>query len=410
MAHASFEKGTRSVGRFVTALMAGLFAWSAAHAQPAKAAGQATSSLEWLQRWQQASSNHAYAGTVTIVAQTGASYSARIWHATRNGQQIDRIEMLSGPPRTIVRSGRAVTTLFSADKRARVLHDAPQLSHLFPGIDVLQAGQLRDTASQYQASRTGRERMANYMADVVVFQPRDGWRHAYRFWSEEKTGVLLKWQMLEVAGNGLVGARVLREAGFTDVQIPAVVEFDALQALLNNRRGYAAVEHRLQRLTLQSQGWAWRKPLPGYVVTGCYQRGSRGAGHGGPGPHRGDMAGRGAGEGPPRRGRGAGRGRGNGPGAGADRGSEMGPGAGMRQRRFAGGSAVQCLVTDGLGSVSLFIEKPPQTGADKPADQVLEQGTVRMRSRWYDGTYRITAVGAVPAAALQGLLDNLHRP
>ena len=364
----------RRGGLLVPALLAlaALGASVGAHAQTVLntsrgvAAASQNSAFYWMQRWQQAAAQHAYAGTVTMMGGRGDLRSARIWHAVQHGRQMDRIEPLSGPPRLIFRTDRSVTTLFPQAKKGRVVHDGMQANALFPGLAPLAPEVLRKAASFYQARVVGQERISNYGADVVVFVPTDGLRHAYRFWCEQKTGMLLKWQMLDMgnASNDPAKARVLREVAFSDVQIPAVVDFAAMQRALQETRGFQIREQGLAATSLEAQGWALRQPLAGFVVQQCYVRDRAAFG-----PH--------------------GR-RGN-------------------QREAATASAfVQCVFSDGLSNLSIFIV--PQAANEAAAPPERQHGALRMLTQKYGDNHQLGAVGGVPQAALQEILKNLYRP
>lgn len=324
------------------------------------------SALHWMQRWQQAAAQHAYAGTVTMMGGRGDLRSARIWHALQHGRQMDRIEPLSGPPRVIFRTDRSVTTLFPQAQKGRVVHEGMQANALFPGLAPLAPEVLRKAASFYQARVVAQERISNYETDVVVFVPTDGLRHAYRFWCEQKTGMLLKWQMLDIgnASNDLARARVLREVAFSDVQIPAVVDFAAMQRALQDTKGFQMREQVLQATSLEAQGWALRQPLAGFLVQQCYVR---------------------------------------------DR-AAFGPRGHRGKHLEAASSApfLQCVFSDGLSNLSIFIV--PQAAGEAAAPPEHQHGALRMLTQKYGNNHQLGAVGGVPQAALQEMLKNLYRP
>ena len=112
----------------------------------------------------------------------------------------------------------------------------------------------------------------------------------------------------------------------------------------------------------------WRQTLPGYVVKPCYWR---------------DLAGM------------------------RQRGRPPAPVAPLPDA--AGQRVLQCLVTDGLSRFSVFIGPYQASQPASPQGRPVE-GSMRVASRSYGSAYQLTAVGAVPQAALQQAVDALYRP
>lgn len=355
-------------------------AWSQPAQQATAGDTDSANAMHWMQRWQQAGANHSYAGTVIVMRERGALRSARVWHAVQGVKQIDRMETLSGKARTIMRSGNEVSVWEGEgkDRRLLAMRDGAQGGSPFSGIERLSQSQQREIARYYRAVSLGQQRVANHQADIVGFMPADNLRAPYRFWTEQKTGLLLKWQMLEMDSAPPYRweqARVLREIAFSDVQIPASVDYAAMQAMLERPTGEGRPGPSGSRLppstSLSEQGWAWRKPLPGYVVQQCYWR---------------DIAGMRQGRRQPVR-----------------QPQETAAGVAVEQR------VLHCVLTDGLSRFSLFIgPRMP----DRPSGPSRRSGeaVVRMASRVHANAYQLTAIGAVPQAALQQAVDALYRP
>lgn len=395
--------------------------------------------LYWLERWHHAVAQHPYVGTVTVVQAQGRPRSARVWHGVRGQQQIDRIDLLHAgrPHRTLVRSGQNMTVWEleprppagqqpglnkDMDKRAGTdktagknkspgkskgprhhdAHDMPQVGAPFSPAGHMDAAQLSQATQYYRVVPLGQQQVARHVADAIGFLPVDEWRAPYRFWTEPQTGLLIKWQMLELRGRDAAAwqqAQVLREMAFEDLQVPAPVDFAMLQSLLHmppaqagqgGGQGHQMLQPsqskrqqkrqpkppRLRASSLQAQGWAWRQPLPGYVVKPCHWRKL------GADPHKAE------------------------PGAAA-------PAAAHDARLHQ--PVLHCLVTDGLSRFSLFIG--PHVPVSAQPSHALQDGRalsrgggVRMARRVYGNSHAITAVGAVPQAALQQAVDALYRP
>ncbi|RYX89167.1 MAG: transcriptional regulator, partial [Comamonadaceae bacterium] len=182
---------------------------------------------EWLIRMHEASRKRAYVGTFVVSSSAGSMSSARIWHVCDGDQQMERVESLTGTPRTTYRRNDQVVTFLPEARVART--EKRESLGLFPNL-------LKSSSSSipefYTASQTGAERVAGFDADVVQLQPRDKLRFGYRIWSEKKSGLVVKLQTLDVDG------RVLEQAAFSELQLDAPVRMDKLAKLMGNTDGY----------------------------------------------------------------------------------------------------------------------------------------------------------------------------
>lgn len=192
----------------------------------------------------------------------------------------------------------------------------------------------------YRAEVRGRDRIAGYDAWVVEFVPRDAWRFGYRLWSELRTGLALKLQTLGA------GQQVLEQMAYTELQLDAPLRQEALLRQMEDTRGWRTSRPQLSRTTPQAQGWRITPTVPGFQLMGCWQR----------------------------------------------------EGDGGRSR-----PPLQCVLSDGLASVSLFLgsgEPPPAALAAAGAMQVRTQRS---------GEHTLVAVGEAPAATLERLLAGVER-
>jgi len=84
-------------------------AWAGA---PAPDSGQSPERnvSEWLSRMHDASRGRSYVGTFVILINNGGMSSARIWHASDGDVQVERVESLTGAPRSVFRRNEQVVT------------------------------------------------------------------------------------------------------------------------------------------------------------------------------------------------------------------------------------------------------------------------------------------------------------
>jgi len=254
-----------ALGVFVAlcAAQAGVRAQSAGAAPVAQAesAGQQRSIGDWLIRMHEASRKRAYIGTFVVSSSTGNLSSARIWHVCDGDQQIERVESLTGAPRSTFRRNDQVVTFLPESKVART--EKRESLGLFPSL-------LKSSDSSipefYSARQTGSERVAGFDADVVQVQPKDGLRFGYRIWSEKKSGLVVKLQTLDTDG------RVLEQAAFSELQLDAPVRMDKLARMMADTQGYKVEKPELVKTTAQAEGWELRNPVAGFKPMSCYKR------------------------------------------------------------------------------------------------------------------------------------------
>ncbi|MDF1484358.1 MucB/RseB C-terminal domain-containing protein [Ramlibacter sp. H39-3-26] len=237
-------------------------AWAGAPlaTQPSAAAGERDVS-QWLMRIHEASRQRSYVGTFVVLSAAGGMSSSRIWHACDGAQQLERVEALTGTPRSTFRHNDHVITFLPDLKLARV--EQRESLGLFPNL--LQAP---DSAIPefYAARHVGTERVAGFDADVVVLKPRDGLRFGYRIWSEKRTGLAMQLQTLDTDG------RVLEQVAFSELEIDAPVRMDKLSRMMGNRAGYKVERPDLAKTTAAAEGWQLKAPVPGFRAMSCYRR------------------------------------------------------------------------------------------------------------------------------------------
>lgn len=323
-------------------LVSALAGWGSgiALAQEPNASPPASRSVnEWLSRMHEASRHRAYTGTLVVTAGSAMSAS-KIWHACDGNQQMERVETLTGAPRTTYRRNSEVIT-FEVDTRKAVIEKRESLG-MFP--DLVNAP--RNLIAQFYGARElGAQRVAGHLADLVEFQPRDELRFGYRVWSEQKTGLVVKLQTLD--GRG----RVLEQVAFSELQLDAPVSMDKLARSMKDTRGYDVIKPSLRKTTPQAEGWRLKDNVPGFTSMSCHIRDGEGA---------------------------------------------SGPGQ----------SPMQWVFSDGLASVSLFVE--PFDAQRHGKDGEAAVGATHSVSRRV-GEHWVTAVGEVPSATLQRFAQALER-
>ena len=311
-----------------------------APARPAAPQAQAEQRnvAEWLARMHLASRKLNYAGTF-VVSSEAMLASARIWHACEGDQQIERVDSLTGPPRSTFRRNDHVVTFLQDSKVARI--EKSEAPGLFPNL--LQ-GSDAAIPEFYMARLIGHDRVAGFQADIVLLKPKDKLRYGYRIWSEQKTGLVVKLQTLDLDG------RVLEQAAFSELQLNAPVRLDKLSQMMGKTTGYRKEVLETVQTDPDAEGWSLRTPVAGFRSMSCIKRPTQ---------------------------------------------------AGTLQQ-----GTVQWVFSDGLASVSLFLE--PYDVERHLREGLVTVGATRSLTLRAEDWW-LTAVGEVPPQTLKAFAQALER-
>lgn len=307
---------------------------------PLEPAAAQRSVTDWLLRMHEASRKRAYVGIFVVSAGDRIS-SSRIWHVCDGQQQMERIESLTGAPRSTFRRNDQVMT-FLPQSRVAIAEKREALG-LFPY--VLRANDSA-IAKLYRVTVTGRERVAGMEADVLQLWPQDEWRYGYRVWAEKDSGLVLKLQTLDGTGQ------VLEQAAFSELQLDAPVNMAKLNLMMGDTEGYKVETQDMKKSTALAEGWALKSVVPGFEPMSCYKRAVR---------------------------------------------TEDGA---------AAGGTMQWVFSDGLASVSLFVESFDARRRGKPGSAAI--GATHTLARRF-GDWWLTAVGEVPTQTLSVFVQGLER-
>ena len=298
---------------------------------------------DWLMRMHEASRKRSYIGTF-VVSSGGAMSSAKIWHVCEGDQQMERVETLTGAPRSIFRHNDQVVTFMPDHKVVR--SEKRESLGMFP--QLLQSTDSR-IADYYKVRQEGAERVAGVEADIVVLVPKDQMRFGYRVWTEQKKGLVVKLQTLDTDG------KVLEQAAFSELQLDAPVKMDKLLHMMGKVEGYRVEKPVLVKTTASAEGWVLKAPVAGFKPMSCYKRPVAAASSAGPAP---------------------------------------------------GEEPLQWIFSDGLASVSIFVEPFDRQRHDRESS--LSMGATQTITRQLDA-YWVTVMGEVPMATLKLFANGLER-
>ncbi|MEJ5991025.1 MucB/RseB C-terminal domain-containing protein [Ramlibacter sp. PS3R-8] len=289
---------------------------------------------EWLARMHDASRQRNYIGTFVVSSSNGSMSSARIWHACDGQRQVERVESLSGTPRSTFRRDDEVLTFLPETRTVR----SERRESLGPFPELMRPEESA-IAEYYTAQRIGGDRVAGFEADIVQLTPRDPLRFGYRIWSEKKSGLVVKMQTVEDGG------KVLEQAAFSELQLDAPVRMERLAQMMAVPEGWRVEKTDEVKTTAAAEGWALKAAVPGFKPMTSYKRPSEGA--------------------------------------------------------------LQWTFSDGLASVSLFVEA--YDAKRHTQEGVFSSGATNTLTRRVGQDWWVTAVGEVPSPTLKAFAISLER-
>ena len=215
---------------------------------------------EWLVRIHDASRRRAYTGTF-VVSVGSDMVSARIWHVCDGEQQMERVESLTGAPRSTFRRNNQVVTFFPDTKVAR--SEEREALGIFPNFLKSNDSAI---AEFYNLKVLDSERVAGIDAEAVQLVAKDALRYSYRIWTERKSGLVVKLQTLDATG------RVIEQAAFSELNLDAPVKMEKLAAMMNNTAGHKLEQVEMSKTTAIAQGWTMSRGVPGFASMNCFKR------------------------------------------------------------------------------------------------------------------------------------------
>ena len=210
------------------------------------AQAQSPESLAWLRKIQDATRNLSYTGTF-VYQHGGRSETSRITRLA--AADTERLEVLDGMPRELVRTRDTVRCYLPESKVVKVERRTPDRS--FPAV---LPDRLNALAQHYDISLGETRRIGGFECQAVMLTPKDNLRYGYRLYADTASGMLVRAVTVDAAGNQI------EQFMFTQLSIGRVTP-----DMVKSR--HAAASFRVEdteaaptRLT----GWSLSSELPGF--------------------------------------------------------------------------------------------------------------------------------------------------
>lgn len=149
----------------------------------------------WLEKMHRAAHMLNYEGTF-VYGQEDHLTSIRIIHSVSERGERERLISMDGSGREVLRDGDRVTCIYPDSQSIVVEKSRPRTK--FPPIFPVKVGELDN---YYELSLAGKDRVAGEPVQKILIRPRDKLRYGHALWVHEKTGLLLKTNLLDENGK-----------------------------------------------------------------------------------------------------------------------------------------------------------------------------------------------------------------
>jgi sigma-E factor negative regulatory protein RseB len=280
-----------------------------------------------------------YSGTF-IYQQGSQVRTSRITHLAEGKNELEKLEVLDGQPREFIRSNDEIICYVPDTKTLLVEKRVAQ--DVFPAIIAANA----DALAEHYTIRKGESgRIAGYDCQSVVLEPKDDLRYGYRLWAEKSSGLLLRAQTVDEAGN------VVEQISFTQLAI-GNVDRNRVKPSFTNTRGWRVENAVMTQVDLSN--WNVKRLPPGFRRTRELKR------------------------------------------LVSD--TPVQTGAVPAQREVS-----QIVYSDGLAAISIFIEP----GTQSRTEGSLQQGAMNVVGK-RQGEFWLTIVGEVPSTAIRQVANSIE--
>lgn len=208
---------------------------------------------EWLQRVVVAPRQHNYIGTF-VYSSGGHMETSRIVHMVNSEGESERIEVLDGSPREVIRNNDEVRCYFP--ERNTVVTEKRGLRKFFPALLPEPLSKLNDN---YIVKKGGRERISDHECQVIVLESRDNMRYSQKLWVDISTGLLLKAAVMDKG-------QVVEQFVFTQLEIDGDIDEKLLEPkYLTKASKFHVTKLVSSKMGKGELGWQVENLPPGFM-------------------------------------------------------------------------------------------------------------------------------------------------
>ncbi len=208
--------------------------------------------LNLLQKIAAAPRQHNYIGTF-IYSSGHYIETSRIVHMLNQDGEHEKIEILDGSPREIIRNNDEMRCYLPESKT--IVAEKRWLRKVFPALLPEPLSNLNDN---YIISKGEPERISDYECQVIVLEPKDDMRYGHRLWVDPHTGLLLK---AAVVDKG----HVVEQFVFTQLKIGGEIDKEMLKSkYFAETAGWRTTNLVSSTMGNKKLGWQVNNPPAGF--------------------------------------------------------------------------------------------------------------------------------------------------
>lgn len=160
------------------------------------AQAQSPETLSWLRKIHEATQRLSYTGTF-VYQNGGRSETSRITRYVDAGGDIEKLEVMDGVPREIVRTKDMVRCYLPDSRVVKVDRRTER------GFPALVPERITALARHYDISLAETRRIAGFDCQAVVLTPKDNLRYGYKLYADVKSGMLMHAVTVDPAGQNV---------------------------------------------------------------------------------------------------------------------------------------------------------------------------------------------------------------
>lgn len=216
-------------------------------------AEQPQEAMRWLERVVAAVHSLNYSGI--FVHQNGVqSETSRITHRVDGGREFERLEVLDGSPREVIRSDDEVKC-YLPESRTLIVEKHARRS----GFPALLPASLAELNRYYVIRKGATGRVAERDSQSILLEPRDRLRYGHQIWVDTNSGLLLKASLVDDRGQAI------ETVAFTQLQIGGPIDREALESKFAAQSAQWQVHNVVTTETSGDRAdWLVKAPLPGF--------------------------------------------------------------------------------------------------------------------------------------------------
>ncbi len=324
---------TRRVAIAPLLLLSGLVLPSFAQEDPSSVSAEAQG---WLQRVVTAPRQHNYIGTF-VYSSGGHMETSRVVHMVNSEGERERIEVLDGSPREVIRNNGEVRCYFP--ERNIVVTEKRGLRKYF---SALLPEPLSNINNNYIVKKGGKERISDYECQVIVLESRDNMRYSQKLWVDISSGLLLKAAVMD-------RGQVVEQFVFTQLEIDGEIDEELLKPKYLTKAAKLHITNLVAfKMGKGELGWQVKNLPPGFMKI-----------------------------------------------------TEV-------KRSFSGKSTPvgHIGLSDGLATVSVFIEPAEESDSQPVQKSFPRQGAINIYTRTVGGN-RVTTIGEVPPVTVMQIGNSV---